>query len=98
MRFFETSAVNNDVPLQTLLKGLTQEQLVKLICDVTNKDAAFEESVRKNLPMPDLRSFEEQLCLLRKNITKSSPRSRLMSRTDGAAYSRAAPHLTAFKK
>lgn len=98
MRFFDTSAVNLDVPLETLLKGLNQEQLVNLICSVSNKDASFEESVRNNLPAPDLRSFEEQLCTLRKNITRSSPRSRLMSRTDGAAYSRASPHMTAFKK
>lgn len=98
MKFFDTSAINNDVPLQTLLKGLNQDQLVKLLCDVSNKDVSFEENVRKNLPPPDLRSFEEQLCTLRKNIIKTSPRSRLLSRTDGAAFSRAAVHLTAFKK
>jgi hypothetical protein len=98
MRFFDTSSVNLDVPLETLLKGLNQDQLIKLICDVSNKDVSFEETVRTNLPPPDLRTFEDQLCTLRKNVTRSSPRSRLMSRTDGAAFSRAAPHLTAFKK
>lgn len=101
MRFFDDrsmNASNNDVPLPTLLKGLNQEQLIKLICDVSAKEATFEESVRKNLPLPDLRAYEEQLCTLRKNIMRTSPRSRLLSRTDGAAYSRAVTHLTAFKK
>lgn len=98
MRFVDTLAANNDVPLQTVLKGLNHEQLIKLICDASNKDVSFEQAIRKNLPAPDLRSLEEQLCTLRKNITKTSPRSRLMSRTDGAAYSRAAAHLMAFKK
>lgn len=101
MRFFEDramNATNSDVPIRTLLKGLTQEQLIKIICDVSSKDAAFEEGVRRNIPLPDVRSFEEQLCCVRRSIMRSSPRSRLLSKTDGAAYSRAAPHLTAYKK
>lgn len=101
MKFLDDRSMNvtnNDVPLQTLLKGLNQEQLIKLICDVSAKESAFEDKVRQNLPLPDLQSFEEQLCTLRKNVTKTSPRSRLLSRTDSAAYSRAVTHLTAFKK
>lgn len=92
------NATNNDVPIGALLKGLNQEQLIKIICDLSAKDAAFEEGVRRNLPLPDLRSFEDQLCNLRKNVTRSSPRSRLQSRTDGPAFSRASSHLKEFKK
>lgn len=101
MRFFEDRAMNasnSDVPVRTLLKGLTQEQLIKVICDVSAKDSAFEEGVRRNIPLPDVRSFEEQLCSIRRNITRSSPRSRLLSKSDGAAFSRASPYLTDFKK
>jgi Cut8, nuclear proteasome tether protein len=101
MRFFDERSMNvtnSNVPLQTLLKGLNQEQLIKLICDVSAKEPTLEESVRKNLPLPDVGTFEEQLSTLRKNITKTSPRSRLLSRTDGSAYSRAVTQLTAFKK
>lgn len=91
-------AGNNDVPIRTLLKGLNQEQLIQIICDMSSRDSKFEAGVRRNLPLPDIRAFESQLSSLRKNINRSSPRSRLLSRTDGAAFSRASPHLTAFKK
>lgn len=92
------NATNPEVPIKTLLKGLNHEQLMKIICDMSSKNPTFEQGVRLNLPSPNIRSFEEELCALRKNITKSSPRSRLLSRTDGSAFSRALPHLTAFKK
>lgn len=92
------NAANNDVPIRTLLKGLNQDQLVQIICDMSAKDASFEARVRRNLPLPDIRAFEDQLSSLRKNVNRSSPRSRLLSRTDGAAFSRASPHLSSFKK
>jgi Cut8, nuclear proteasome tether protein len=92
------NATNPDVPIKTLLKGLNHEQLMMIICDMSSKDPTFEQGVRMSLPSPNIRSFEEQLCSLRKNITKSSPRSRLLSRTDGPAFARASPHLIAFKK
>lgn len=92
------NATNADVPIKTLLKGLNHDQLVKIICDMSSNNPTFEEGIRKCLPLPDIRSFEEQLCSMRKNVTRSSPRSRLLSKTDGAAHSRAAPHLSAFKK
>jgi hypothetical protein len=101
LKFFDDrsmNATNNDVPIKTLLKGLNQEQLINIICDLSAKNSAFEESVRKVLPMPDVASFDAQLYSLRKDISRSSPRSRLLSKTDGAAFSRASPHLSAFKK
>lgn len=101
LKFFDDrpmNATNTEVPIRTLLKGLSQEQLVKIICDMSAKDPLFEEGVRKSLPLPDVRTFEDQLCSLRKNITRSSPRSRLLSKTDGSAFSRASEHLVAFRK
>lgn len=100
-KFFDDSAMNannSDVPVRTLLKGLSPDQLIKIICDMSAKNPSFEEGVRKNLPLPDIRSFEDQLCSLRKNITRNSPRSRLLSKTDGAAFSHAKTHLIDFKK
>ncbi|CRL06831.1 CLUMA_CG019534, isoform A [Clunio marinus] len=93
-----TNRANDNVPIRTLLKGLDQDQLINIICDISSQNSAVEESVRKNLPLPDIRSYEEKICELRKSITRSSPRSRLLSKTDGAAFSRASPHLIAFKK
>lgn len=100
LRFLEerSNAANSDVPMRTLLKGLNQDQLIQIICDMSAKDTNFEAVVRRNLPLPDIRAFEDQLSSLRKNINRSSPRSRLLSRTDGAAFTRASPHLSAFKK
>ncbi|XP_070509622.1 uncharacterized protein [Chironomus tepperi] len=94
------NAINPEVSLKTLLKGLSQEQLIEIISGVASKDAQLEKNIRDNLPLPDIRPYEEELCELRKNITKSSPRSRLsiQSKSDGAAYSRASLHLTAFKR
>lgn len=101
LKFFDDRSMNaskSDVPLKTLLKGLTQDQLIKVICDMSSKDVAIEDAVRQSLPLPDVRSMEDDLCTFRKSITRSSPRSRLMSRTDGSAYARASPHLVGFKK
>lgn len=93
-----TNALNLDVPLQTLIKALSHEQLVKLICDVSGKIQTFETKVRESIPSPDIRSYEVQLCEMKKCITRSFPRSRLLSKTDGAAFARANPHLNNFKK
>lgn len=101
LKFFDDrsmNAANSDVPLKTLLKGLTHDQLVDVICDMSKKDIAIEDAVRRSLPLPDVRSMEDELCTFRKSITRSSPRSRLMSRTDGSAFARASPHLMGFKK
>lgn len=92
------SAKDPDVPLENLLKGLTQEQLISLICNVSGKAHSFESEIRDLIPLPDIRAYEDQLLEAKRSITRSSPRSRLMSKTDGAAYTRAAPYLTSFKK
>lgn len=101
LKFFDDrpmNATNSEVPLRTLLKGLSHDQLLNIICDMSARDSQFEEGVRKTLPLPDVRLLENQLNSLRKNITRSSPRSRLLSRTDGAAFSRASDHLNSFRK
>lgn len=51
----------------------------------------------ETLPAPDIKPLEDRLSDLKKNIFKSLPNSRLTSKTDSPAYSRAATHLTAFK-
>lgn len=94
------NAQNPEVPLKTLLKGLSHDQLIEIICSVGSKDLNIEKEIRGNLPMPDIKPLEQELCTLRKYITKSSPRSRLSmnSKTDGPTYTRALPHITTFKK
>lgn len=100
LRFEETSlnSTNYDIPLNILLKGLSNEQLIQVICDVARKDESLEHNIRANLPVADLIPLEQELIQLRKNILKSSPRSRLVSKTDGVAYGRAVEHLITFKK
>lgn len=49
------------------------------------------------MPSPDLDPLEERLVELKRNIYKSLPNSRLTSKTDSPAYSRAAIHVLAFK-
>lgn len=92
------NAKNPDIPLENLLKGLTQDQLIKLICSVSGKADSFESELRELIPSPDIRAYEEQLAETKKSIMRSSPRSRLLSKTDGAAYTRAVPYLSNFKK
>ncbi|XP_063699396.1 uncharacterized protein LOC134829995 [Culicoides brevitarsis] len=92
------SRLNPDVPFSKLLKGLSNDQLVQIILDSVKKEPQLEESIRQNLPAPDLKPLEERLNILKRNITKALPKTRLLSKTDGAAYSRAATHVAAFKK
>lgn len=94
------NANNKNIPLKTLLKAMSQNQLIGIICDIANKNSEIERDVCENLPVPDVRPFEDELCALKKNITRSLPRSRLLiqSKTDNAAYLRASSHLALFKK
>lgn len=57
----------------------------------------FWQEIKESLPAPDIRPLEERLSYLKKNIFKSLPNSRLTSKTDSPAYSRAATHVLAFK-
>lgn len=100
MRFEEGSInrKNRDVPLETLLSGLSQEQLISMITGMVRGNARLEETIRNELPVPDLAPLEEQLSYQKKNIFKSLPTTRLVSKTDSPAYARAATQLAAFKK
>lgn len=92
------NAANKQIPLKTLLKAMSRNQLIEIICDIAV--GGIEEEICKNLPVPDIRPFEDELSSLKKNISRSSPRSRFLiqSKTDNAAFSRASSHLTLFKK
>lgn len=57
----------------------------------------FWQEIKDSLPAPDIRPLEDRLNYLKKNIFKSLPNSRLTSKTDSPAYSRAATHVLAFK-
>ncbi|CAO1373010.1 unnamed protein product [Diamesa serratosioi] len=100
LKFDEKSlnSTNSGLPMKTLLKGLSNSQLIDIICEMSRKEPGIKDEILKNLPIADVRPMEEHLVVLRKNINKSSPRSRLLSKTDGSAYTRASIHLTSFKK
>ncbi|XP_067011663.1 uncharacterized protein [Anabrus simplex] len=80
------------------LQALSPEQLIGVMKNIIDSHPELEEEVWEKLPSPDMRPFEERLSDLKKNIFKSLPSSRLTSKTDSPAYSRAATHLSAFKK
>lgn len=90
--------INTKTPLSKLLKGLSNAQLINIIQSAVNNDSELEGKIRANLPTPDIRPMEEQLIILKKNIFKSLPTSRLMKSTDSVAHSRVVTHLVAFKK
>lgn len=100
MRFEDGSInrKNRDVPLETLLVGLSQDQLISMITGMVRGNARLEETIRNELPVPDLAPLEEQLSYQKKNISKSLPATRLVSKTDSPAYARCQVHLAAFKK
>jgi Cut8. len=84
-------------PLQASLKGLSQDQLIDVIQQIAERHPEQLNEIQESLPAPDLRPLEDQLNYLKKNIFKSLPNSRLTSKTDSPAYSRAATHVLAFK-
>lgn len=100
IKYEETSVIRNskNVPLNTALKGLTQEQLISIIQNLVNDDADLEEKIKSNFPTPDLKPMEDQIIQLKKTIYKSLPSSRLISKTDSAAFQRASVHVASFKK
>jgi hypothetical protein len=89
------NASNRNVPLACQLKAMSQSQLIDIICGVA-KDPATEQNILNNLPVPDIRPFEEELCKLKRVMTKGSPRSRLLIQND--SFPRAAAQLQLFKK
>lgn len=93
-----TSRLNPEIPLSRLLKGLSRDQLIDIILNTVHRDPELDKDIRLNLPTPDLKPLEERLHTLRRNISRSLPKTRLVSKTDSASYSRAATHVDAFKK
>lgn len=93
-----TSRLNPEIPLSRLLKGLSRDQLVDIILNTVRNEPALDKDIRISLPTPDLKPLEERLNTLKRNISRSLPKTRLVSKTDGASYSRAHAHLDAFKK
>ncbi|PNF42850.1 hypothetical protein B7P43_G13079 [Cryptotermes secundus] len=94
----EKPSSHSSSPLQAALKGLSQDQLIDIIQQLVDKHMDLGEEIKEIMPAPDIRPLEEQLSYLKKNIFKSLPNSRLTSKTDSPAYSRAATHVLAFKK
>lgn len=94
------NATNKSIPLRTLLKPMSQNQLIDIINSIASSDPEIEQNIRRQLPVPEMTPFEKELCALRKSVTSSTPRSRLLvqSKTDGSAFSRASSHLVTFKK
>lgn len=88
----------DEVPLEILLKGYSQDQLISMITGMIQTNPKLEDTIRSELPIPDIAPLEEQLGYQKKNIFKSLPVTRLVSKTDSPAFARAATHLAAFKK
>ena len=82
----------------TMLKGLTQEQMVDLVANLIGRRPEIQDDVMDLMPAPDLGAMEDQLNYLKQNIFKLLPNTRLESKTDSMAYNRASIHLLAFKK
>ena len=89
---------DNSVDPITMLKGLTQDQMVSLLSDLVQKRPEVKEDLRNLIPDPDLSVMEETLNYLKRNVFKSLPNTRLESKTDSMAYNRVSTHLMAFKK
>jgi len=80
----------------TLLKGLSREQLICLASELIMDGTP---GLRLALPEPDLSEMEEKLAYLKRNVFRSmGANTRLESRTDSLAFSRACIHLQAMKK
>lgn len=94
------NANNKSVPLKCLLKAMSQNQLIDIICGIASKDASAEQNILNSLPVPDIRPFEDELCKLKRIVTKGSPRSRLLiqNNSDGVFFPRASAQLQQFKK
>jgi len=83
--------------LPNALKALTADQLILVIEQLVAKSPDLETSVQEVMPEPDLLPLEDNLIVLKRNIMKSLPTSRLFSKTDTAAFKIAALHVLAFK-
>ncbi|XP_050074979.1 uncharacterized protein LOC126562501 [Anopheles maculipalpis] len=89
---------NESIPLSTILKGYSQEQLIGIIGSLVAKNEQLEGAVRRELPLPDIAPLNDELGRIKKNIYASVPNLKLFSRTDGHGFLRAATHLATFKQ
>ncbi|KAL2716560.1 uncharacterized protein V1478_014236 [Vespula squamosa] len=84
------------------LRGLSHEQLIKLITDIISmqedgnlrEDEKLKDVFMNKMPMADIQPQREKLCNLRQNIYASL----VSSNADDCAYSRAYIHLDTFQK
>ncbi|XP_047346306.1 uncharacterized protein LOC124947759 isoform X3 [Vespa velutina] len=84
------------------LRGLSHEQLVKLITDIISmqedgnlrEDEKLKDVFMNKMPMADIQPLREKLCNLRQNIYASL----VSSNAEDCAYSRAYIHLDTFQK
>lgn len=100
LRFDEKTLVHAqpNIPLGTALKGLSHAQLLAIVNGLVAEQPELEQKIRTVMPMPDLKPLEDQLNTAKKNIFKSLPTSRLVSKTDSNGFSRASVHLATFRK
>ena len=83
------------------LRGLSQEQLVKVIMDLVSMqedgmlshDDKLRDLIIKKMPIADIQPLRERLSVLRQNVYASL----VSSNIDDNAYSRAYVHLDAFE-
>uniref|UniRef100_A0A182NIF0 Uncharacterized protein n=1 Tax=Anopheles dirus TaxID=7168 RepID=A0A182NIF0_9DIPT len=97
----EATAMNRQnaaIPLETILKGYSREQLIGIIGSMVAKNEQLEGSVRRELPLPDVAPLDAELARIKKNIYASVPNQKFFSRTDGHGFLRAATHLATFKQ
>ncbi|XP_005187072.2 uncharacterized protein LOC101897643 [Musca domestica] len=90
--------INEEIPLATVLQGFSQQQLIDMIVGKVAGDAKAEAELRAKLPMPDIEKMEQDLLHAKRMIFKSLPTSRLCKKTDSTAFTRAALHLSEFKR
>ncbi|XP_075161192.1 uncharacterized protein LOC142234019 [Haematobia irritans] len=89
---------SEEIPLDKVLQGLSQQQLIDLIMGKVAGDAKAESELRSQIPMPDIEKLEQELHHAKRMIFKSLPTSRLCKKTDSTAFTRASLHLLEFKR
>uniref|UniRef100_A0A182R5J4 Uncharacterized protein n=1 Tax=Anopheles funestus TaxID=62324 RepID=A0A182R5J4_ANOFN len=89
---------NTAIPLNTILKGYSHDQLISIIGSIVAKNEQLDGAIRRELPLPDISPLDGELGCIKKNIYASVPNLKLFSRTDGHGFLRAATHLATFKQ
>jgi len=81
-----------------LAKGLSKQQLIDVLVNLTAANPSLSATLEKLLPKPDLTDLMKTLTYLNQNIYKALPVTRLSDRADSLAHNRVYTHLLAFKK